>query len=114
MATTAIGRAAEKAVAAYLSSSGYRILEQNWRTRWCEIDIIAQKEDVIYFIEVKYRGTEAYGSGFEYIGPNKLRQLVFAANFWVTSKDWSGDFRILAAETTGSDFNKIEILEIET
>ena len=37
------GREAEKVAANYLKKLGYKILAFNWRTRWCEIDIVAQK-----------------------------------------------------------------------
>ncbi|HSX18018.1 MAG TPA: YraN family protein [Candidatus Saccharimonadales bacterium] len=112
MKTTSIGRSAEAAVADYLKQNGFTILDKNWRTRWCEIDVIAKKDNAVYFIEVKYRASESQGSGFEYIGPNKLRQLTFASNFWTTQNNWNDDYRIIGAEVTGLNFENIELIEI--
>ena len=113
MKTTVIGRGAEGAVAIFLTQHGYKILDRNWRTRWCEVDIIALKNKVVYFIEVKYRINDSQGSGFDYIGPQKLRQLMFAAEFWTSQKNWTGDYRLLAASVSGLDEYQIKIIEVE-
>ena len=113
MKTTATGRSAEAAAANYLTRQGFVITDKNWRTRWCEIDIIAVKDKVVYFIEVKYRSSESQGSGFEYIGPNKLRQLRFAVDFWAADNDWGGDCRLYGAEVSGLDYGNIGLVEID-
>lgn len=102
--TTSTGRAAEDAAAEYLRARGYEILEQNWRTRWCEIDIVAKKGKAVSFVEVKYRKSDAWGSGLEYITPKKLKQMHFAAEFWVSNNNWSGDYSLGAVEVTGLTF----------
>jgi Holliday junction resolvase-like predicted endonuclease len=79
-------------------------LNQNWRTKWCEIDIVAQKTQTIYFVEVKYRKSAAWGSGLEYITSKKLKQMQFAAMFWVTENNWDGDYSLAAVEVTGPAF----------
>lgn len=104
MSTTSTGRSAEDAAADYLNAKGYKILDRNWRTRWCEIDIVAEKDKCIYFVEVKYRKSEAWGSGLEYITPKKLKQMAFAAEFWVSSNKWAGDYGLSGIEITGDDF----------
>src|SRR3990167_4642656 len=113
MKTTTVGQQAEAAVAQYLEKRGFKIIDKNWRTKICEIDIVVKKRDVVYFVVVKYRGTPAQGSGFEYIGPKKLSQLKFAASIWVQNCVWEGDFRIMGAAVTGMDFGAIELVEIE-
>lgn len=55
------GRTAEALAARYLTYKGYQILETRYRCRWGEIDLIAQKEDLIIFAEVKYRSQLSYG-----------------------------------------------------
>lgn len=102
--STATGRQAEDAAAEYLLKHEYKVLEQNWRTRWCEIDVVAQKDNVIFFVEVKYRRSADWGSGLEYITDKKLRQMTFAAEFWVSSHKWKGGYQLGAAEVTGTDF----------
>jgi uncharacterized protein (TIGR00252 family) len=103
--STEIGRRAEDEAARYLRAHGYRVLEQNWRTRWCEIDLIATKRHVFYFVEVKYRSSTAFGGGLEYITPRKLAQMNFAAEFWLSCNQKAAcDYRLAAVEVTGVDY----------
>ena len=113
MKTTTSGRKAEAAVASYLAQNGYKILAKNWRTRWCEIDLIAQKGEIIHFIEVKFRFSESHGSGFDYITGHKLNQIKFASRYWNAQNKWDGDYRIIAAEVTGIDYEYIDLVEID-
>ncbi len=110
MTTTSTGRQAEDAAASYLKRLGYKIITQNWRTRWCEVDIIASKKNVIWFVEVKYRGKESWGSGLDYITPKKLEQMRFAAEFWVSSNDWAGDYSLGAIEVSGPNYQVTNFL----
>ena len=98
--STAVGRAAEDAAVLYLQAAGYTIVAKNWRTRWCEIDIVAIKDEVTYFVEAKYRSSANWGSGLEYITPRKLQQMNFAAQFWAATHKIR-DYRLSAIELTG-------------
>jgi uncharacterized protein (TIGR00252 family) len=100
--STAAGRAAEDTAAAFLAAKGCAVHEQNWRTRWCEIDIIATRGNVVYMVEVKYRAKDVWGTGFDYITPKKLLQMRFAAEFWCAKHHWRGDYRLAAIELTGN------------
>lgn len=104
MTTFDTGRRAEAAAAEYLKSKGFAVVAQNWRTRYCEIDIIAQRHNVVYFCEVKYRKTDRQGSGLDYITPKKLEQMRFAAEAWAHFYDWTGECRLVAIEVSGIDF----------
>ena len=53
MNTKIIGNEGEKRAAAYLESKGFSIIERNWRTNRGELDIIAVKNDILVFVEVK-------------------------------------------------------------
>ena len=110
MTTTSTGRQAEQAAADYLKERGYKILDQNWRTRWCEIDVVAEKDSCVYFVEVKYRKSNAWGSGLDYITPAKLKQMRFASELWVSSNNWKGDYSLSAVEVTGVNFEITEFI----
>lgn len=112
MATTTVGNRAEAAVARSLEGKGFKVLAQNWRTRVCEIDIIAKKEDIVYFVEVKYRLSGEQGSGLEHITPRKLNQIKFAVRVWCHNNNWEGDCRILGAEVSGLNYEEIDLIEI--
>lgn len=79
--STFIGRMAEQAAADYLRRHGFEVLAQNWRTRWCEIDIVARRGQTVCFVEVKYRGRTDWGSGLDYVTRRKVQQMYFAAEF---------------------------------
>jgi Holliday junction resolvase-like predicted endonuclease len=78
----------------------------------CEIDIVAAKDRVIYFVEVKFRSGTAQGSGFEYITSAKQRRMRFAAEVWRQANDYYGDFRLMAAAVSGMDCENVELLEL--
>lgn len=104
--STEIGRRAEQVAAKHLESQGYRIHSLNWRTRWCEIDIVASKGGVVYFVEVKYRRTDAFGGGLDYITQRKLAQMHFAAEFWMARHGHvARDYRLAAVEATGENYS---------
>lgn len=84
MNTTAIGSSYERAAATYLQDLGFDIVEQNWRTRWCEVDLVVRdQEGVIHIVEVRYRKSANSGDGLESISERKQRQLIHAAKRWL-------------------------------
>jgi ribonuclease HII len=111
MNTTNIGKEAEKRVAKLLISQKHKILQMNWRTKWCEIDVITRDKNCVYFTEVKFRSSDTWGQGIDYITTKKLKQMKFAAEFWIEENNWQGD-AILQAASVNNDY-EIDIIEIE-
>lgn len=67
----------------YLQKHGYIIKETNYIFgRFWEIDIIAERQDRYFFIEVKYRNNLAYGTPEESISPQKLRKIQKTINYY--------------------------------
>ncbi len=110
--STEIGRAAEQAGADWLEAQGYEIVIRNWRSRWAEIDIIARHISVFHIVEVKYRRTEFFGTGFEYVTPDKQGRLRQAAAAWLHETGNSdADYQIdVLSITTKNDKFDIEFL----
>jgi len=103
--STEVGRHAERVAAEHLRAQGYKLLAQNWRTRWCEIDLIVSKNNTVYFVEVKYRSSATHGLGLEYITDKKLAQMHFAAEFWLAGhQSRHAEYRLAAIEVSGHDF----------
>lgn len=98
MSTTSTGREAESRVCAELVQRGHKILSQNWRTRWCEIDIVSTSKGCVYFTEVKFRRSTTWGTGLAYITDKKLQQMQFAAELWLSQHSWKGEACLMAAE----------------
>lgn len=99
--STGTGRAAEDTAVNYLLNYGFEIMHRNWRTKFCEIDIVASKDKAVHFVEVKYRSNPHHGSSLDYIAARKQRQLKRAAMAWVGEHDWEGDWQIDAIGIDG-------------
>ena len=96
--TRDIGNAGEQAAADQLVADGHEIVARNWRTRYCEIDIVSVKDDVLYFTEVKYRKNDDFGDGLAAITAKKQRQMRFAAELFIAKhpQHEGRDMRMLA------------------
>ncbi len=111
--TKQIGNLAETEAANYLVHRGHKIIERNWKTKYCEIDIISKKENILYFTEVKYRKKSDFGDGLAAITDKKLKQMKFSARFYVQYKKISNiDQRLTAISLKGQPPKVEEYLEI--
>ena len=70
-----IGNHGEELVAEYLRKNGYIIVKRNWRDRFGEIDVIAEKDAHIIFVEVKTRTEDALVSGTEAVDYKKAERV---------------------------------------
>ncbi|MCA9329223.1 YraN family protein [Candidatus Saccharibacteria bacterium] len=104
MTNYSIGRYAEQVASEYLMNNGYKIVDRNWRTRWCEIDIVAHKNNCLYFCEVKYRKNTNHGHGLEYITKNKITKMQLSAELWVNTYSYEGDYSLSAISISGDNF----------
>lgn len=73
------GKAGEDYTAGWLMRQGWVIVERNWHSRFGEIDIIAQKEDIIAFVEVKTRKHGSLTTPLEAMTTQKQRKIVKTA-----------------------------------
>lgn len=109
--TRQIGDDSETVAAEYLIRAGHEIIKRNWRTKWCEVDIVSRKDGVIYFTEVKHRKNDQAGGGMEAITPGKLRQMRFSASLYASSLKEPYDLRLSAIATTGTPPVVVEYLD---
>ena len=104
--TRDIGNAGEQAAADQLGADGHEIIARNWRTRYCEIDIVSVKDDVLYFSEVKYRNNSRYGDGLAAITAKKQRQMRFAAELFIAKHpQYEGRDMCMLAVAIDRDYN---------
>jgi putative endonuclease len=75
-----LGRQGEEIAEQYLLQHGYEILHRNWRHSHYEIDIIAQKNQVLHFVEVKLRSSKTFGFPEESVNKKKFKFLLQAAD----------------------------------
>ena len=76
-----IGTEYETMAARYLCTHDYTILARNYRTPFGEVDLIAQKDGVLVYVEVKYRSSNDYGDPLEAVDRRKQRQICKVANY---------------------------------
>lgn len=70
------GAYGEEIAVSFLMEQGYEIIEQNFRTRFGEIDIIASEDDTLVFIEVKTRHSKRFGEPITALTTKKIRQVI--------------------------------------
>ncbi len=79
----------EKIAQKYLKNNGYKIIENNYYTRNGEIDIIANKEKYIVFVEVKTRTNEKYGKPSEAVNKTKKLHMRRSAAIFLRENNFS-------------------------
>ncbi|MCM1578178.1 MAG: YraN family protein [Ruminococcus sp.] len=94
------GRLGEELVAFYLENRGYEIVRRNYRIRGGEIDIIARKDDVIAFVEVKTRSGDSFGTGAEAVTKRKRRLIIGTSLEYMTRESCDLQPRYDVAEVT--------------
>jgi putative endonuclease len=82
MRTQNLGLLGEKIASQYLLLQGYKILDRNFRSRFGEIDIVAQEKDVLVFVEVKTRWSDNYGLPEEAITAGKIKKIIKAGQYY--------------------------------
>ena len=80
------GTAAEDAARRYLEGRGLSCLDRNYRSRAGEIDLVMREEDTIVFVEVRYRKSDAFGTGAESVTRSKQRRIINTALRYLQAK----------------------------
>ena len=107
-----LGRKGEQLAVDFLLENNYDIIQRNYRFDKAEVDIIAQKKDILAIVEVKTRSTADFGNPQDFVKPKQIQRLVKAVNEYVTANDLDVEVRfdIIAIVKEGNGFN-IEHLE---
>ena len=106
-----LGKLGEEMAVAFLEKAGYIILETNWTFQKAEVDIIAQKDNILVIVEVKTRSSIDFGLPQDFVKSKKIQLLVKAVNEYVIKKDLEVEVRfdIIAIH---KNFKKYEIEHI--
>jgi putative endonuclease len=83
LSTSSIGREGENAALRYLESKGFTIIFRNFRTPAGEIDIIAEKDHILHFLEVKSRHGSRMGNPLESLTPRKRKKIRMTAEWFL-------------------------------
>jgi len=112
-ATKKLGNTGENLAVNFLENHGYKILEKNFRIRAAEIDIIAEKDNTIIFVEVKTRSNIRKGTPAEAVNLRKQKKIIEAASVFLQDEkyfDKACRFDVIEILSAGKDFkvNHIE------
>ena len=101
-----LGKLGEELAVEFLRKEGYRILETNWMFQKAEIDILAQKENILAVVEVKTRSSLDFGLPQDFVKPKKIQLLVKAVDAFVSERDLDIQVRfdIIAVHKEGKSF----------
>jgi putative endonuclease len=93
----AVGTRGEAVVAVYLAEHGFRILHQNYRNHYGEIDLIVQRAKELHFVEIKTRQCGEEGEPFDWITPHKQRRIARIADAYLGRERVAGLIPTLSA-----------------
>ncbi len=111
--TKQIGNEAETIVCEYLERAGHEIAARNWKTKFCEIDIVSRRGSTFYFTEVKYRRSAERGDGLAAITKKKQQQMTFAAELYAARHNLqNSNLRLCAANVDGTPPKIKDFLEL--
>ena len=108
-----LGAQGEATAAAHLEAKGLRITGRNYRSRYGEIDLIAQDGEAVVFVEVKTQRARGYGTPEESITPRKRERLIktaerYLAEHGLEQRDWRIDVVGIALRANGpADINHV-------
>ena len=88
-----IGNKGEDYAVSFLFANGYDVLQKSFRFGRGEIDIIARKDDVLIFIEVKTRKNADFGYPETFVSESQQERRHRAAEEYVIQKEWHGHIR---------------------
>lgn len=82
-ATNNFGELGERVAARWLERQGYTVLARRWRSGHRDIDVIAERDGIVAFVEVKTRAALEFGDPVEAVHAQKQRSLVRSAREWM-------------------------------
>ena len=108
-----LGKEGEKCAQEYLVSKGYKIRHTNWRAGHCELDIVAEKENILIVVEVKTRSNNLFGNPEEFVTNTQIKHVINAANQYVRYYKINMDtrFDIISILKTPEENYNIEHIE---
>jgi putative endonuclease len=107
-----IGNEAESLAADYLKEKGYEILDRNWYCQHLELDVVARKNEMVVFVEVKSLFSSAFREPYQQVNLQKQRALIAAANAYIRKKNIVDEVRFdIVSIITGRGEPSIEHIE---
>jgi putative endonuclease len=94
MEKISVGKKGEEVASLYLQENGYKILERNYKNKYSEIDIIAEKDGFLHFVEVRSTATTLFGTPEETVREKKKRKMESNALAYTTFHNYKKHYQI--------------------
>lgn len=101
--TYSIGKSGESIASTHLIKLGFKILERNWQYSHAEVDIVAENQEFIVFVEVKFRKNNTFGPPESFVSRKKQSLLIRAANAFIKQKNVQKEARFDIIAITGTE-----------
>jgi putative endonuclease len=111
MSVTETTRKADAAARAYLEMRGFRVLEQHWRRPEGQIDAIAEKAGIKYFVEIIYNEHAQAADALYNLNATNLRRKRSVAESWIEESKWNGPTRSATIEMSSQNFTIMHFIE---
>ena len=105
------GRLGEDTAVRLLERAGFRILTRNFRTRFGEVDLVADDRGTIVFVEVKARTSHAFGAPAESVGRRKQERIIKASEEYLAIERLTGRavrFDVVGVDLSSNTFEHIK------
>jgi putative endonuclease len=89
-----VGRLGEELAREHLRKKGYKVLEQNYRTRYAEIDLIVKEKDTLVIVEVRTKIGERFGTPEDTLNNKKLQKVKKNAAAYAAQSKWNKVYRV--------------------
>jgi len=108
-----LGTLGEDRAAAYLKLRGWKIVDRNYSCRFGELDIIAQRGNILAFVEVKLRSEDSLYSGREAVTAAKQKRIISTAELWLSQNETELQPRFDVIELARDRSGRVRIVHIE-
>lgn len=107
------GKIAELKAAIYLRKKGYAVLEHNFRSRFGEIDIVAENGEYLVFVEVKMRNENSIASPREFVDRRKQQRIIATAGYYLNNSSYNLQprFDVIEVYMKNNKYKSIKHLE---
>lgn len=88
------GKLGEEIAKRYLEGKGYKIIEQNYKTKYGEIDLVCRKGKELIIVEVRTKIGNDFGTPEESLTKKKIKKVWLNALAYTGKNNWKGDYRV--------------------
>jgi len=108
-----LGKQGEKTAEDFLLSKGYEIRHTNWKSGKYELDIVAEKDNMLAVVEVKARSSNFFGNPEEFVGKGKVKRTIDATHHYIEMYDSKLETRFDIISILKTSDGKFDVEHIE-